>query len=210
MAPNRLPPTRDVITLSDFHRDTAAPPAAMSANGAAAPLSGDAGTDNGGRFDVTRAYDEHGPVIFRFALNAINDRGMAEECVQETFTRAWQARESYDPGQATPRTWLFAIARNVIRDAFRRRARIPVPVDDSHLRNAAAVPDPDESLIMVEALASLSGEHRQAIVAIHLVGVSYAELSAAAGVPVATLRSRTFHGLRALRRHFEKGHTGDD
>jgi hypothetical protein len=41
-----------------------------------------------GRFDVRRAYDEHGRVIFGFALNGIGDRGVAEDCVQETFLRA--------------------------------------------------------------------------------------------------------------------------
>ena len=68
-------------------------------------------------FDVRAAYAAHGHDLLGFMVNAVRDRGLAEECVQETFTRAWQARERYDPARASQRTWLFAIARNVVVDA---------------------------------------------------------------------------------------------
>lgn len=162
-------------------------------------------------FDLDEAFHQHGREIYLFCRNAIGDPGAAEECAQETFLRAWKAGERYDSDQASVRTWLFAIARNVIRDAFRKRARLPEPVDESRIRGLSAqATDPSQSLILVEALTSLSPEHREAIVAIHVVGLSYAELSATTEVPVATLRSRTHYGLRALRRHFDRREADDD
>lgn len=206
-----------MITLAPYRRVTARSRSAVSSTLPSPPRESGAGSGSGAgftssaSFTIADAYDEHGPALFRFALNAVGDRGLAEECVQETFTRAWRARDRYDADIASARTWLFAIARNVIKDSFRRRAKTPVPIDDPRVHHLTATePDPDEALIMMEALATLSDEHRQAVVAIHLVGVSYSELSAAEGVPVATLRSRTFYGLRALRRHFERGQAGDD
>lgn len=162
-------------------------------------------------FDVASAYQRFGRELYLFALNALGDAGAAEEAIQEAFTRAWRARSRFDSQQGSVRTWLFAIARNVIRDTFRRRARIPEPVDDSrlsHLHDHA--PDPDESLVLLEALSALSRDHRQAVIAIHVVGLSYAELSDSLGVSVSTLRSRTFHGLRALRQHITSEEESDD
>lgn len=162
-------------------------------------------------FDVTQAYHDFGRQLYLFALNALNDYGAAEEATQETFTRAWKARDRFDPGQASVRTWLFVIARNTIRDAIRRRARFPEPVDEDRVAHLSTpAPDVAERLSLTEGLASLSPEHRQAVVAIHVIGLNYAELAESIDVPVSTLRSRTFHGLRALRRHVTSAEAEDD
>ncbi len=46
----------------------------------------------------------------------------AEDAVQETFLRAWRARESFD-GSSLFRAWLYRIATNVCLDAIRRNGR---------------------------------------------------------------------------------------
>lgn len=161
-------------------------------------------------FDVTDAYHQFGKQIYLFSLNALRDSDAAEEATQEAFTRAWRARDRFDPERATVRTWLFVIARTTIKDALRRRARLPEPIDDQRMAHlSTSAPDVTERLSLVEGLASLSPDHREAVVAIHVIGLSYAELSRSSGVPVSTLRSRTFHGLRALRRHVTRGEADD-
>ncbi|WP_201276656.1 sigma-70 family RNA polymerase sigma factor [Marisediminicola senii] len=163
-------------------------------------------------FDVTVAYDEHGSSLFGFALNMLRDRGLAEDCVQETFLRAWRARDRYDGSVASTRTWLFSIARNVIIDQQRSLQRTPRPVGADAIDDSIAAPPDDtlERLRMTQAIAALTPEHRQAVVEIHLNGSTYAELSESTGIPVGTLRSRTFYGLRALRDNLdEKGDQHD-
>lgn len=155
-------------------------------------------------FDVARAFDDHGSALLGFAVNALQDRPLAEDCVQETFLRAWRARDRFDPSLAAERTWLFAIARNVIADTLRARARMPrVGADDALVDRAADAVDPLERLRIVEGLAKLSEPHRQVILAVQVRGHTYQELADATGVPVATLRTRAFHALRALRGHFD-------
>lgn len=146
--------------------------------------------------------DQHSAAIFGFAINALKDRGAAEECVQETFVRAWQALDRFDPDRSSLRNWLFAIARNVVRDEFRARRRIPTPMEPEITRADAPDPhvtDPTQTMLLVEALGTLSPEHSEMVVAVHVLGFSYAELSASMQVPVPTLRTRTYYGLRALR-----------
>jgi RNA polymerase sigma-70 factor (ECF subfamily) len=167
--------------------------------------------DSSREFDTSRAFDEHGSVILGFAINALRDRPLAEDCVQETFLRAWRSRDRFDPSRATERTWLFAIARNVITDALRARARIPRVGSDALLeQHPSADRDPLERLRIVEGLARLTEPHREVIVAVHIDGRSYQELSAATGTPVATLRTRAFHALRALRGHLEGSEEPDE
>ena len=155
-------------------------------------------------FDASRAFDEHGAVILGFAVNALRDRPLAEDCVQETFLRAWRSRDRFDERRAGERTWLFAIARNVIADALRARARMPRLGSEALLdQHPSADRDPLERLRLVEGLARLSDAHREVVVAVHLDGRSYQELSAMTGTPIATLRTRAFHALRALRGHLD-------
>lgn len=202
-----------VVTLSVGRHDApegATAPARGAEGTEAVADSPDAGTDATNAFDLADAYDAHAGELFGFAVNALRDRSTAEECVQESFLRAWRARASYDPSRATVRTWLFAIIRNLVRDRYRAAARAPLTVGTEEASDAPGEQsDPAERLAVLEALATLSREQRQAVVAIHLIGTSYAELSEATDVPVATLRTRTFYALRALRRHFEEGGATD-
>jgi RNA polymerase sigma-70 factor (ECF subfamily) len=158
-----------------------------------------------GPLDVQAAYAAHGAELYRFALRQLGDGGAAQDVVQEVFLRAWRAWGSYDPQLAGLRTWLFAIARNVVVDEARRFAVRPWQrqlTDDADL-DAPAAAAADEGLVdawvVEEALRRISEEHRAAIVQTHLRGRPYAEVAAELGVPVGTVRSRVFYGLKALR-----------
>src|SRR5215470_12024937 len=74
---------------------------------------------------VRAVYAAHGAELFRFAFRSLGDRGLAEEAVQETFVRAWQAAGRFDDALGSLRTWLFAIIRNVVIDLSRARAVRP-------------------------------------------------------------------------------------
>jgi RNA polymerase sigma-70 factor, ECF subfamily len=151
------------------------------------------------------AHRAHAGELFRFALRRLGDRGAAEDAVQEVFLRAWRAADTFDRNRASLRAWLFAIARNVMVDSARRRAVRPVqPVAVETLVAMAGADDGFDDMTVTawtveEALRRLTDEHRTALVETYLKGRPYAEVSAELGIPVATLRTRVFYGLKSLR-----------
>ncbi|MCX4724348.1 sigma-70 family RNA polymerase sigma factor [Streptomyces sp. NPDC090052] len=154
---------------------------------------------------MQRAYELYGGELFGYVYNALRDRQLAEDVVQETFIRAWKSSGGFDPRRGSLRTWLFSIARNGAIDAMRRRGvRDAVGVDFREaLAEEPARHDPVEVLLehiqLDEALNRLSAEHRQTVVSVYYGGRTCAELAAEWGISASTVRSRLYYGVRALR-----------
>lgn len=154
--------------------------------------------------DIRSFYREHGGELFGLAYRSLGDRGLAEEIVQETFVRAWRSRERFDERRGSRRTWLFAIARNLITDAARaRRSRPKLASPGAQERTErSSGGDPTErvakEMVLWEAVGRLREEHQVVVTEVHYRGRSYAELSEELDVPVGTLRSRAFYALKSL------------
>ena len=69
-------------------------------------------------------YRTYSGELYGFALNALGERGAAEEVVQEVFTRAWRHAATYDQRRGSVRTWLYQIARDHRRPPARVRAAV--------------------------------------------------------------------------------------
>jgi RNA polymerase sigma-70 factor, ECF subfamily len=159
-------------------------------------------TDESG--DALRAlYRAYGGELFGFAVNALGERGAAEELVQEVFTRAWRHAERYDPNRASVRTWLYQIARHAIIDLRRRAAVRPALALHEPSASQEPVGDSIEQAMLgwqvATALERLSPDHRQMIRLAHLQGLTMREIAVHCDLPVGTVKSRTWYALRALR-----------
>jgi RNA polymerase sigma-70 factor (ECF subfamily) len=146
-------------------------------------------------------YRAYSGELYGFTLNALGERGIAEEVVQEVFTRAWRHADSYDPGRGSVRTWLYQIARHAIIDARRRASVRPsLALGDS---DAPALAGTIEQAMLgwqvASALERLSPEHRQVIRLAHFQGLSMREIAERCELPVGTVKSRTWYALRSLR-----------
>jgi len=163
---------------------------------------------------VRAVYAAHGPELYRFALRSLGDRGLAEEAVQETFVRAWQAANRFDDALGSLRTWLFAIVRNVVIDLSRARAVRPALTTESRTNEPIILDDDVERVLVAwqveEALQKLSGEHRDALVEVHYKGRPYQDVAVDLGVPVGTVKSRVYYALKAMRLALEELGWSDD
>ena len=124
--------------------------------------------------------------------------------MQETLLRAWQHPEVTDDGERSARAWLFTVARNMIIDErrsarFRKRDRHPGPRE--HLRRAG--PDEVDSaldrLLIGDAMAQLSPEHRAVIRRSYYQGWTTAQIAADLDIAEGTVKSRLHYAVRALR-----------
>ncbi len=145
------------------------------------------------------AFLSHGGELYGYARRSLGDSGLAEDAVQETFIRAWRARDRFDPQLGTMRSWLFAIERRIVIDLARSRAlRTTVPMPEE-----ISIPDDVEDAMVSwqveEAVRRLRPEHRQVLVEVYYRGRRSREVAEDLSIPEGTVRSRLFYALRALR-----------
>jgi RNA polymerase sigma-70 factor, ECF subfamily len=164
--------------------------------------------DEAGFDDAVRAlHDEHAPALLAWARRRCSDAREAEEVVQETMVLAWRKHHQYDPSRGSERAWLFGIARNVATDHHRRNERHLQAVPEASV-DPGAHHDRDlervvEASLVQDALLSLSADHLAVVVEVYYRGRSVSEAARALGIPPGTVKSRTYHALRALRSALE-------
>jgi RNA polymerase sigma-70 factor (ECF subfamily) len=144
--------------------------------------------------------------LHRFVTTlAGHDSHLVEDLVQETLLRAWEAAYRLDWRERPIRMWLFRVARNLLIDEWRKTRAIPVGVSAADFACAPAAPDEAaralDRRLLVDALRSLPPPHRDALVFVHLLDRTGEDAARILGVPSGTVKSRTHHGLRMLRRH---------
>jgi RNA polymerase sigma-70 factor (ECF subfamily) len=167
---------------------TGAPDDAVLAHAAAA---GDADA-------MTALLERHFDYVHAICLRALRDPAAAEDARQETLLRIATRIRSFDH-RSSFRTWVFAIARNVVLNELRARRREPVP----SAGRSAAVADPgrglDARLDLMAALDQLPPARREVIVLRYLCDLPYEEIAEVLGIPLNTVRTRLRRALGNLR-----------
>ena len=161
---------------------------------------------------IEQLHDVYAGGLYLYARRRTGDPEAAEEAVQDTLVRAWRHLDRFDPTRGSMATWLFAIARNVTIDQDRRRRARPrlVGTTEDTAEPAAAVTTEAEvertleAWQLAEALHGLSPDHREAIVEVHYLGFTVREVADRHDLPVGTVKSRLYYGLRALRLRLEE------
>lgn len=150
---------------------------------------------------LTALYDAHAAPVWRYVVRLTGDRAGADDVVQETLLRAWRTPRILEQDPATMRAWMITVARNLVVDearSARRRHEQPVAEPPERARGD----DTDalfDAILIEEALASLSADHRAVVVKAYYGGLSTAQTAAALGIPEGTVKSRLHYALRGLR-----------
>jgi RNA polymerase sigma factor (sigma-70 family) len=153
--------------------------------------------------DIARS---HGRFLYTVAYRLTGNRDDAQDLVQETLLRVRRGLDGYRPGNLEG--WLSRIATNLFLDEIRRRQRRPLHVvPDLPEPWVGVEADPEAELAKTrlpeeiqDAIASLPPEFRSAVVLCDVVGLDYAEIAEALGVPTGTVRSRIHRGRALLRK----------
>lgn len=158
-------------------------------------------------------YRSHGQAIYRFIARRVRCAEDAEDILQSTYLGAWENRASYR-GTAQPKTWLTAIALNVVRNHVSRASdyRFVIESVDDHEHELLDTRAPERCLSVKQSFSkflefaqSLSADQQKMIELLFIDNVSYVQVAAALGVPVGTIRSRLSRLRTKLEKHFEHG-----
>jgi RNA polymerase sigma factor (sigma-70 family) len=160
---------------------------------------------NRAQSDFARVYSEHVWPIYGFLAYRVGDRDLAEDLTQATFERALRAWSRFDPRRASQRTWLLAIARNLLIDHHRRERRHRTEEIDELC--APAVSGPEEHLgassELLEALAGLSERDREILALRYGADLTGPEIAELSGLTLANVQQIISRSLRKLRELLE-------
>lgn len=150
---------------------------------------------------MAELYRRYSGRIYRFGLNLLGDAGLADELVQECFVRLWRTAGRFDLSRGTVAAYMFVMGRSIAADLRKRPSSRPLMLVDE-----AQIPaQPDsvdqilETLMMRDALDSLSAAHREVLILVHAEGLTQSQIAERLGLPLGTVKTRMYHGLRALR-----------
>lgn len=147
---------------------------------------------------LEQLYETHHRAVFRFAVSLLRDPHGAEDVMQDTFLKAYQAHNRYrDKG--AERAWLFQIARRTALDRLRRRGREAPEEDGALWRETASAPDgntPQNLLLLLDGLGELD---RQIVLLKVVGGLTHPEIAKVVGRTAAGVKKRYTRALNALR-----------
>lgn len=162
--------------------------------------------------------------VFSLIYRMVRDRAQAEDLAQETFVRAFQAIDRYDPAYRFA-NWIFKIANNHTIDHLRKRRLDTVSIHGSP--HATTADEISQSRLVIEsededplelmehrelggqiesAIGELREEYRTAILLRHVEGYAYEEIADIMGLPLGTVKTylhRARNELKARLAHLD-------
>ena len=166
------------------------------------------GVGAGDKRAMRELYVRYNNALYAFVLSRCNNAELASDCVHDTMLDVWRTAGRFS-GKSGVKTWLFAIARNKMVDALRKRGRlsfvekVPESEDPAPDPEAAAIAAGEKAQLQA-CLERLSATHRSAIRLAFVEDLRYPEIAEIEGVPEGTIKTRIFHAKRALMRCLEK------
>ena len=151
------------------------------------------------------ALADHLDRLYRAAWALCGSREDAEDLVQETYAHVLAKPRRINAEEDTL-PYLLGVLRNTYISGLRKRARRPQTAPLSDREHRLAAPAARSPAAMLEArelfavIAGLPDEYRDAVVAVDVAGLSYAEASVALAVPVGTIMSRLYRGRDRVAR----------
>ncbi|MGZ8416258.1 MAG: sigma-70 family RNA polymerase sigma factor [Methyloceanibacter sp.] len=166
----------------------------------------------GDRAALRLVYDMTAAKLFGVCLRILNDRGEAEDVLQDVYITIWRKAGAFDAARASPITWLVAIARNRAIDRARASgaSRVKAPIEAAEMIADSAPLASDrleaeqESGRLGGCLDELEARQSAAIRAAFMDGLTYEALANRTGVPLGTMKSWIRRGLAKLKECLER------
>ncbi|MCX4766461.1 sigma-70 family RNA polymerase sigma factor [Streptomyces sp. NBC_01275] len=141
--------------------------------------------------------------VLRYVAHLCADPQAVDDLAQDTFLRALGSLHRFE-GRCSARVWLLSIARRAVIDSYRYAAGRPRLSDVADWQLAVELAQPrglpgfDDGVALLDLLAALPRDRREAFVLTQLLGLPYAEAAELTACPVGTVRSRVARARATL------------
>lgn len=155
---------------------------------------------------LSMLYDKYSGALFGTIVRVVHSQEIAEEVLQDTFTKVWRNFESYDTSKGRLFTWLINIARNSAIDATRHKdfnrqnQQLENVVNTIDTQRSTAI-NP-ETIDMRQLTDKLSVEYKELIDLIYFKGYTQSEAAEALNIPLGTVKTRVRTAITRLKEFF--------
>jgi RNA polymerase sigma-70 factor (ECF subfamily) len=162
---------------------------------------------------LEKLYDRYAALVHSLALQITREPALAQEIVQDVFTKIWVSPNLYDPERGRFSSWLLTVTRNIAIDALRKRERkdrlsILPPLMIYETMHES--PDFSEGMeqrelaaVVQKGMQILKPEQQTILQLTYWEGFSLSEVARKLGLPPGTVKSRLHSALKHLRDYLE-------
>ena len=154
--------------------------------------------------EFSKLFHEHIDAVYRFAYWRVGDEAAAEDIASTVFTKAWEKRDGFDSRHA--KAWLFAIARNLVIDSYRKKRdeRLPEDFEGSVEDDTAEFIDKElDKETLYTAMQTLGDDLRSVLHWRFIEQESVAFTAEQTGLTEANVHVLQFRALKKLRTWYE-------
>jgi len=160
-----------------------------------------------------RLYDEYHQDVFQFLIYLVKNRTLAEDLAHEVYVRVLRSYDQF-AGNSSEKTWLFAIAKNVAIDHFRKQAvRQKHSLDffdweTEQLHSTTPSPEDmlqasDEFMQVESALENCTGDQKMVIIMRYFQDLSIAETAQILDWTEAKVKTTQHRAIKFLRQQLQ-------
>lgn len=153
-------------------------------------------------------YERYKKVLWAYFYNCTGERETSEDLLQLTFEKMIRYRNNYS-GKGSVKSWLFAIARNSLKDEWRKQEKhAATPIEHAqHLLKQqvpavdAKVIDAEKEALYKQAIGQLSQDKRELLAQTKLQGKKYKELAEIYQMSESALKVKVFRIMKELKEY---------
>jgi RNA polymerase sigma-70 factor (ECF subfamily) len=148
-------------------------------------------------------YDRHGRTAYSLAFRVVRDAVLAEDVVQDAFVSVWRTAAAFRCERSKPSTWILTLVHRRAVDLVRREQRRRAEPLSGEYEGCTQGVDEDVELALERrrvqvALRELPADQRRLLELAYYGGLTQSELAERLELPIGTVKSRMFAGLRRL------------
>ena len=144
--------------------------------------------------------------LFGVVLRILRRQDLAEEVIQEAYVKIWNNAGQFNPGMASPITWMVSIARNRAIDVVRKRGETSIEEEPAAMEVASDTPDPlarremtEELKRILECVGQLDPERQKLVLLAYYNGWSREQLAEKFDTPLNTVKTWLRRSMLEIR-----------